>query len=59
MDDDDAVEDIVHDLFIKLWTNRENIQINQQFKSYIYRAHWAKIHYLLKFFMLAQGILPF
>lgn len=43
LDDDDAVEDIVHDLFIKLWTNRENIQINQQFKSYIYRALRNKI----------------
>ncbi len=43
LDDDDAVEDIVHDLFIKLWANRENIQITQHFKSYIYRALRNKI----------------
>ena len=39
----EEVEDIVHDLFIKLWTKRGELQINQLFKSYIYRALRNKI----------------
>lgn len=41
--DNEAVEDIVHDLFVKIWTNRDQIQINLQFKAYIYRALRNKI----------------
>jgi len=36
--DANEVEDIVHDLFAKLWTNRDNIEINQQLRSYLYRS---------------------
>ncbi|MCA5006739.1 RNA polymerase sigma factor [Sphingobacterium bovistauri] len=31
-------EDIVHDLFIKLWQNRSNIKIKEIFAFYIFRA---------------------
>ena len=43
LNDEEAVEDLVHDLFVKLWTNRENILINQQFRPYIYRALRNKV----------------
>jgi len=32
------VEDIIHDLFTKLWHSRAHIKINTQFKSYVYKA---------------------
>ena len=41
--DNEQVEDIVHDLFVKIWSNRQQIQINLQFRAYIYRALRNKI----------------
>lgn len=34
--DADVAEDLLQDLFIKLWTNRENIDTEKSFQSYIY-----------------------
>lgn len=42
LDDEEVVEDIVHDLFVKFWINRAAIQITN-FKSYIYRALRNKV----------------
>ncbi|MGJ1204345.1 RNA polymerase sigma factor [Sphingobacterium lactis] len=36
--DAEEVEDIIHDLFTKLWVNRSEIKINTLFKSYIYKS---------------------
>lgn len=41
--DEEQVSDLVHDLFVKIWVNRHEIHINQQFKAYIYRALRNKI----------------
>ncbi len=34
----DAAEEIVQDVFVKLWENRNTIEINSNFQSYIFRA---------------------
>ncbi len=39
----EGVEDLVHDLFVKLWTNRHQIQVHQLVKSYLYRSLRNKI----------------
>lgn len=36
--DTQVAEDIVQDLFVKLWTNRQRLQIESNLKSYLYRA---------------------
>jgi len=36
LNDEDLVDELVHDLFIRLWKYRENIDPNKSFKNYIY-----------------------
>ena len=38
LEDLDAAEEVVQDVFVKLWENRETISITGSFKSYIFRA---------------------
>lgn len=38
IDDKDAAEDVVQDVFLKLWTKKEDLTIIQSVKSYLYRA---------------------
>ncbi|MCX6225396.1 MAG: RNA polymerase sigma-70 factor [Bacteroidia bacterium] len=38
LNDPDAAEDVVQDLFFKLWKNRDEITINTTIKSYLFRA---------------------
>jgi RNA polymerase sigma-70 factor (ECF subfamily) len=38
LNDPDAAEDVVQDLFFKLWKNRNAITINTTIKSYLFRA---------------------
>ena len=33
-----VAEDLIHDLFVKLWDKRESITINEKFDAYIFRA---------------------
>ncbi|MDF2514911.1 MAG: sigma-70 family polymerase sigma factor [Sphingobacterium sp.] len=39
----DEAEDIVHDLFVKLWSNRDTIQLQGHFVGYIFTALRNKI----------------
>jgi len=36
--DNDQAAEIVQDLFVKLWTNREKLSVNTSFESYLLRA---------------------
>lgn len=36
--DKDAIEDIVQDVFVKLWLRRQELEINTNFKAYLYKA---------------------
>lgn len=36
--DEELQEDLVHDLFVKIWINRASIHIQQEIKSYLYKA---------------------
>lgn len=38
LNDRDAAEDVVQDVFLKFWSKRENINIIHSVKSYLYRA---------------------
>lgn len=38
VEDLDAAEEIVQEVFVKLWENRNTIEINTNFQSYIFRA---------------------
>ncbi|MDJ1469915.1 RNA polymerase sigma-70 factor [Cytophagaceae bacterium DM2B3-1] len=38
LNDQDATEDIVQEVFIKIWNNRENLQFNFSIKAYLYRS---------------------
>lgn len=42
------VEDIVHDTFVKIWENRDNIDPNQPFKPYLYTIAKRHLINLLK-----------
>jgi RNA polymerase sigma-70 factor, ECF subfamily len=45
----DIAEEIVQETFIKFWENREDIHVDQSFKSYIFRSvHNNCINYLKK-----------
>ncbi len=42
-----VAEDIVHDIFLKIWEQRREIQINTNFKSYLYKmTHNQALNYL-------------
>src|SRR4051812_3266372 len=36
--DKDKAEDLVQDVFVKMWENRKTIQINISIKSYLFRS---------------------
>lgn len=36
--DDHIIEDVIQDLFVKLWTDRERINATESVKNYIYKA---------------------
>jgi len=38
LDDKDASEDVVQDVFLKLWSKRNELSVIQSIKSYLYRA---------------------
>lgn len=38
VNDTDAAEDLVQDVFMKIWNNRQTLQINISLKSYLYRS---------------------
>lgn len=38
VNDTDAAEDLVQDVFMKVWNNRQTLEINYSFKSYLYRS---------------------
>ncbi|QHT66492.1 RNA polymerase sigma-70 factor [Rhodocytophaga rosea] len=38
VNDTDAAEDLVQDVFMKMWNNRQTLEINFSFKSYLYRS---------------------
>jgi len=43
----DASEDIIQDLFIRLWTNRRKLEINENISGYLYRSSRnAALNYL-------------
>lgn len=45
--DDFASEDIVQDLFIKIWTNREKIEVQESIAGYLFRSSKnAALNYL-------------
>lgn len=45
--DDSVSEDIVQELFIKLWTNRENIEVRENITSYLLKSSKnAALNYL-------------
>jgi RNA polymerase sigma-70 factor, ECF subfamily len=47
--DTDAAEDLVQDVFVKVWNNRQALEINFSIKSYLYRsAINAALNYLEK-----------
>lgn len=49
LNDPDATEDIVQEVFIKIWNNRETLQFNFSVKAYLYRAAInAALNYLEK-----------
>lgn len=41
--DKDAVQDLVQDVFVSLWTNRKTIVITTSLKSYLYKMVYYKI----------------
>lgn len=41
--DKDAIEDLVQDVFVSLWTNRKKIVITTSIKSYLYKMVYYKI----------------
>jgi RNA polymerase sigma-70 factor (ECF subfamily) len=41
--DPDIVEDIVQDVFIKIWTNRENLTINTSISGYLYKTAYTTL----------------
>jgi len=38
LNDPDATEDIVQEVFVKIWHNRDTLQFNHSIKAYLYRA---------------------
>ena len=36
--DEDVAAEVVQDFFVKLWSNRENLNINSSFKSYMMQS---------------------
>jgi RNA polymerase sigma-70 factor (ECF subfamily) len=38
VNDTDAAEDLVQDVFMKVWNNRQTLEINLSIKSYLYRS---------------------
>ena len=42
---DSAAKDVVQETFVKIWTNRENINPNSSFKAYLFTISY---HFLLK-----------
>ena len=36
--DADVAEDVVQDVFVKLWVRREELEVNTTFKAYLYKA---------------------
>ncbi|MBL7111313.1 MAG: RNA polymerase sigma-70 factor [Bacteroidales bacterium] len=46
--DRDTVEDIVQDLFYKLWQKRERLEIRTSFRAYLYRAVYNNTLQVLK-----------
>ncbi|MBD0825454.1 RNA polymerase sigma factor [Aestuariibaculum marinum] len=40
--DKNLIEDIVHDVFIKLWNKRKTVNITTSIKSYLYRSAYNK-----------------
>jgi len=46
--DRDTVEDIVQDLFYKLWQKRERLEIRSSFRAYLYRAVYNNTLQVLK-----------
>jgi RNA polymerase sigma-70 factor (ECF subfamily) len=38
VNDTDAAEDVVQDVFVKIWNSRQTLQINVSLKSYLYRS---------------------
>ncbi|GAA3959426.1 RNA polymerase sigma-70 factor [Mucilaginibacter dorajii] len=43
-----ACEDIIQELFIKLWNNRDNIEINVSLKAYLYAATRYEVYRQVK-----------
>lgn len=45
--DQDTSEEIVQDLFVRLWQERENVRIESSFNGYLFRAvHNRCLHYI-------------
>ncbi|MCR8668950.1 RNA polymerase sigma-70 factor [Aestuariibaculum sp. M13] len=42
-DDEKIVEDVVQDVFIKIWTNRKKINITSSLNSYLYKATYTSL----------------
>ncbi len=36
--DQDVAEDVVQDVFVKMWTRRSELEVNTTFKAYLYKA---------------------
>lgn len=53
--DEHEAEDIVQDVFVELWKNKENIEVGEQIKSFLYRSVYNHALNVLKHRKVKDG----